>query len=88
MVLRKLFPVLFLFVAVNATAQPIKTQTTAQLLKTASTLLQAQQLEAAEEYITQPSQKPLLQKIAITRRKPMKAWGIFTIKQTSKHRQL
>ena len=50
MVLRKLFPVLFLFVAVNATAQPIKTQTTAQLLKTASTLLQAQQLEAAEEY--------------------------------------
>ena len=50
MVLRKLFPVLFLFVAVNETAQPIKTQTTAQLLKTASTLLQAQQLEAAEEY--------------------------------------
>lgn len=50
MLLRKLLPFLLLFVIVNAAAQPIKTQTTAQLLKTAGTLLQAQQIEAAEEY--------------------------------------
>lgn len=50
MLLKKLFPIILLLVVVQATGQPIKTQTTAQLLKTASTLLQAQQLEAAEEY--------------------------------------
>ena len=68
MVLRKLFPVLFLFVAVNATAQPIKTQTTAQLLKTASTLLQAQQLEAAEEYYNTALTKAIATKNSYSKR--------------------
>ncbi len=50
MSLKKILPIILLLLAVQVTAQPIKTQTTGQLLKTASTLLQAQQLEAAEEY--------------------------------------
>jgi hypothetical protein len=49
--LRKLLPLLLLVgCSVSAIAQPPKNQPTAVILKTANTLLQAQQFDAAEEY--------------------------------------
>lgn len=62
MLLKKIIPILFLLVFINASAQPINKQTTAQLLKTATTLLQAQQLEAAEEYYNSALSKAIATK--------------------------
>ncbi len=52
MLLRKLLPVFLLFAVLHTTAQPVKNQPTSRILKTANTLLQAQQFEAAEEYFS------------------------------------
>ncbi|RTL60981.1 MAG: hypothetical protein EKK37_02165 [Sphingobacteriales bacterium] len=50
MYIKKILLVLFLMVSVAATAQKIKSQLTYRILQTANTLLEAQQLDAAEEY--------------------------------------
>jgi Tetratricopeptide repeat len=53
----KLIPALFLvFACSNMMAQPIKNQPTSRILKTANTLLEAQQFEAAEEYFNKALQ--------------------------------
>ena len=50
MLFKKLFFSALLFIGVAANAQKIKSQATFRTLKTASSLLEAQQFEAAEEY--------------------------------------
>jgi hypothetical protein len=54
---RKLLPALLLvFACSNIVAQPTKNQPTYRILKTANTLLEAQQFEAAEEYFNKALQ--------------------------------
>ena len=50
MLLKKIFFVCFIFVSTVVSGQKIKSQATFRLLKTATSLLEAQQFEAAEEY--------------------------------------
>lgn len=54
---KKLLFVFLLFCAVNASAQDIKSQATFRMLKTATSLLEAQQFEAAEEYFKKGLEK-------------------------------
>ena len=62
MLLKKFLPVILLFVVCSAAAQPIKTQPTSRILKTATSLLEAQQFEAAEEYFTKALQNAIATK--------------------------
>lgn len=55
--LRKLLPVIFLFCSAFAAAQNTRNQPTAVILKTANTLLEALQFEAAEEYFNKALQQ-------------------------------
>jgi len=54
---KKLLLVFLLFCAVTAGAQDIKSQVTFRMLKTATSLLEAQQFEAAEEYFVKGLEK-------------------------------
>ena len=62
MLLKKFLPVILLFLVCSAAAQPIKTQPTSRILKTATSLLEAQQFEAAEEYFTKALQNAIATK--------------------------
>lgn len=62
MLLRKLLPVFVLFLVCSAGAQSITNQPTARLIKTANSLLEAQQFEAAEEYFTKALQNAIVAK--------------------------
>lgn len=65
MSLRRLLPVLLLIsCSMKLLAQPPKNQSTAVILKTANTLLQAQQYDAAEEYFQTALQKATVSKSA------------------------
>lgn len=57
MFIKKLLLVFLLFCAVNVHAQDIKSQVTFRMLKTATSLLEAQQFEAAEEYFKKGLEK-------------------------------
>jgi hypothetical protein len=59
MFLKKLLFVCLFFVATTANAQKIKSQATFRILKTATSLLEAQQFEAAEEYYKNGLQKAI-----------------------------
>ncbi|MGB3007346.1 MAG: tetratricopeptide repeat protein [Chitinophagaceae bacterium] len=56
MSIKNFLSAILLFLVINTAAQPPKNLSTSQLLKTATTLLQAQQFEAAEEYYTKALQ--------------------------------
>ncbi len=63
MLFKKLLPVIFLLCCSTfLSAQPAKKQPTAVILKTANTLLQAQQYDAAEEYFNKALQNAKLSK--------------------------
>lgn len=64
MSLRNLLPALLLFLCCSAAAQPGKPQPNSRILKTATSLLQAQQYEAAEEYFTKALKNALAAKNA------------------------
>ncbi len=59
MLFKKVLFVCLFFVAVAADAQKIKSQATFRILKTATSLLEAQQFEAAEEYYKNGLQKAI-----------------------------
>lgn len=59
MFFKKLLFVCLFFVATTANAQKIKSQATFRILKTATSLLEAQQFEAAEEYYKNGLQKAI-----------------------------
>ncbi|MBL7722905.1 MAG: tetratricopeptide repeat protein [Chitinophagaceae bacterium] len=64
MLLRKLLPVLVLFLVCSAGAQSVKNQPqpTSRLIKTANSLLEAQQYDAAEEYFNKALQNAIVAK--------------------------
>lgn len=64
MLLRKLLPAFVLFLVCSAGAQSIKNQplSTARLIKTANSLLEAQQFEAAEKYFNKALQNAIVAK--------------------------